>query len=253
MFAPWSDAPDTTSSLSKANKLLIRCAWRGNPAFDSLYGTTWAPGNCPCTGTRALCNRKSCNPRQDGRYITNGVIPGWGAGPGSKTGNVTKVVVTFGKNAQTAFDDEYRTGKNPIVPYKLETVGCTYGNASYYFKPRPVTYQNGVPVNPRPTCNYNEPKDRKEEVKGQFDDSTTPPTFIPVSDVSDIFKFTWCPNEDQFHVTVFRSGNYVFTHHTGLELLQAEIEQHETTVAAMQAEIDQLQADKTGTIKVVFV
>ena len=34
-------------SLSAANKLLIRCAWAGTPAFASSgYGSGWAPGSC---------------------------------------------------------------------------------------------------------------------------------------------------------------------------------------------------------------
>jgi len=34
-------------SLSAANKLLIRCAWAGTPAFASAgYGSSWAPGSC---------------------------------------------------------------------------------------------------------------------------------------------------------------------------------------------------------------
>jgi len=35
------------SSLSAANKLLIRCAWAGTEAFASAgYDSTWAPGGC---------------------------------------------------------------------------------------------------------------------------------------------------------------------------------------------------------------
>eukprot|EP00964_Phaeocystis_antarctica_P006362 scaffold3454_cov68-Phaeocystis_antarctica.AAC.4 len=33
-------------SLSDANKLLIRCAWAGNLAFDSEYDSSWGPGSC---------------------------------------------------------------------------------------------------------------------------------------------------------------------------------------------------------------
>eukprot|EP00964_Phaeocystis_antarctica_P107658 scaffold72338_cov51-Phaeocystis_antarctica.AAC.1 len=39
-------------SLSDANKLLIRCAWAGTPAFASAgYGSSWGPGTCPATFT----------------------------------------------------------------------------------------------------------------------------------------------------------------------------------------------------------
>ena len=35
-------------SLSAANKLLIRCAWAGTPAFARAgYDSSWAPGSCP--------------------------------------------------------------------------------------------------------------------------------------------------------------------------------------------------------------
>jgi len=36
-----------TTSLSNANKLLIRCAWAGTSAFASAgYGSSWGPGSC---------------------------------------------------------------------------------------------------------------------------------------------------------------------------------------------------------------
>ena len=35
-----------TSSLSDANKLIIRCAWAGNSAFESTYGAGWVSGAC---------------------------------------------------------------------------------------------------------------------------------------------------------------------------------------------------------------
>ena len=47
-----SHAPLSTwqgSSLSAANRLLIRCAWAGTPAFDNAlppYDEIWAPGSC---------------------------------------------------------------------------------------------------------------------------------------------------------------------------------------------------------------
>jgi len=37
---------EEANSLSDANKLLIRCAWAGNAAFDSEYDSTWGPGSC---------------------------------------------------------------------------------------------------------------------------------------------------------------------------------------------------------------
>ena len=36
-----------TSALSDANKLLIRCAWAGESAFDAEYGSSWVSGTCP--------------------------------------------------------------------------------------------------------------------------------------------------------------------------------------------------------------
>ena len=36
-----------TTSVSAANKLLIRCAWAGTSAFASAgYGSSWGPGSC---------------------------------------------------------------------------------------------------------------------------------------------------------------------------------------------------------------
>ena len=41
-----------TPSLSDTNKLLIRCAWAGTPAFASAgYDSRWGPGTCPATFT----------------------------------------------------------------------------------------------------------------------------------------------------------------------------------------------------------
>ena len=41
LLATRQDAP-----LSNANKLLIRCAWEGNPDYPAYYGSNWAPGHC---------------------------------------------------------------------------------------------------------------------------------------------------------------------------------------------------------------
>ena len=139
--------------MSDENKLFIRCAftslygWKGNPFFTSVYNRTWGPGTCtPCTGTRTSCIRNGrpvgfgfCNPDVHGFYLNDQGIPG---GPGSNPGEVTQVNVSFGPKSQEAFIDEYQTGENQNISYQLETVGCTYGNASYYFKPRPVDYYN---------------------------------------------------------------------------------------------------------------
>merc|ERR1719247_2352131 len=46
-YSGMSDTFDGTSALSDANKLLIRCAWAGESAFDSEYGSSWVSGTCP--------------------------------------------------------------------------------------------------------------------------------------------------------------------------------------------------------------
>ena len=47
MCSPF-DSAQGASSLSATNKLLIRCAWAGTPAFARFgYGSSWAPGSCP--------------------------------------------------------------------------------------------------------------------------------------------------------------------------------------------------------------
>ena len=39
----------SASSLADANKLIIRCAWAGNSAFESTYGAGWVSGACSPT------------------------------------------------------------------------------------------------------------------------------------------------------------------------------------------------------------
>ena len=46
-YSGMSGTFDGTSALSDANKLLIRCAWAGESAFDSEYGSSWVSGTCP--------------------------------------------------------------------------------------------------------------------------------------------------------------------------------------------------------------
>ena len=49
---PMSGMFNYATSLSAANKLLIRCAWAGTSAFASAgYGSSWGPGTCPATFT----------------------------------------------------------------------------------------------------------------------------------------------------------------------------------------------------------
>ena len=158
------------------------------------------------------------------------------------------------------------------VPYEFDTKGCLYqplptpGNPNG-FSPRPVTYE---------PCNYDRTKMCpkappicdggtliRSEVKGpdstnntgRFVDYSDYSTFEIVSNVtvSQIFKFTWCPAQDKFQVTVFKQGNrrtgcpYQFYQQTdNVVALQSE-------KARLQAEINRLKAEKTGTIKVVFV
>ena len=51
-MCPPFDSAGGASSLSDANKRLIRCAWAGTSAFASAgYGSSWGPGTCPATFT----------------------------------------------------------------------------------------------------------------------------------------------------------------------------------------------------------
>eukprot|EP00964_Phaeocystis_antarctica_P061927 scaffold37044_cov60-Phaeocystis_antarctica.AAC.3 len=45
------------TSLSNANKLLIRCAWAGSSAFAYWYGPSWGPGTCQSSDRRQLSDR----------------------------------------------------------------------------------------------------------------------------------------------------------------------------------------------------
>eukprot|EP00964_Phaeocystis_antarctica_P092874 scaffold59814_cov56-Phaeocystis_antarctica.AAC.2 len=49
IVCPPCDSRQGANSLSNANKLLIRCAWKGTSAFNSYarYGSSWPSGSCP--------------------------------------------------------------------------------------------------------------------------------------------------------------------------------------------------------------
>ena len=67
-----------TNSLSDANKLLIRCAWKSNLAF--AFGPTWGPGTCPATFTdKAELERavRAFDANPDVAITTYGPIAEW--------------------------------------------------------------------------------------------------------------------------------------------------------------------------------
>ena len=125
-------------------------------------------------------------------------------------------------------------------------------HASRSFTPRPVTYTaDGYPIKP-PSCDpqaggkvLRSEADGKEMINfGRFNDSYygvgKGSLFIPVQrpNVSNIFEFHWCPDQNEFQVTVFKKGGpYLFRPQS------PEVETLEAEKAFMQAEIDQLKAD----------
>jgi len=282
---------DGTSFLSDASKLLIRCAWKGNSAFDSVYGPTWGPGDCPPdTDTDLEGNPDVCQypehfecygyrdyyPNPRGLYRNQEKIP---AGGGRGTAEVNDVNVTFGPNA---FEYDGCNGCQD-VPYGFDVSGCMWPptrERPYQFKPRPVEYERCLydPPNTNncvkdpPTCYGGQ--QLRSEVKGaeskinwgkfvdyadysKFEIVPQPNSTVPQSGpISKIFEFTWCPAQDKFQVTVYKKGHvngpfrgcpYQFYNQTYI-VVALQLEK-----ALLQAEIDQLKAEKTGTIKVVFV
>ena len=217
------------------------------------------PDQEPCTGSRTDCGRHFCNP--DGKYEAYYKIQAR-PGQGSESGTVTKVEVIFNN---TSYNNENPYNKD-LLNYTLISTGCTYGNGTYEGS---VKYDKTTnkPINP-PNCTtktdkeFNsdgEPIKKQDLPVGRFNDTYygvgNGSLFVPVSSdfrakVSNIFEFHWCPDQNTFQVMVFKTGPYQFVHLKPEDICSA---QYETTVAEMQAKIDQLQADKTGTIKMVFV
>jgi len=263
-----------------------RCSNNEEVAFScdtSEVGETRPPFTCTlacndfsqpiqesCTGSRHAneCGRHFCNP--DGNYSAYYNIPGNPDQGTEEKGTVTKVEVIFDN---TQYNSENRYNYD-LVKYELISTGCTYDDGKYNGS---VKYDKttGLPIDP-PKCSTKldgevnsdgEPIKSQNSSFGRFNDTYygvgKGSLFIPVSSdyrppntPSNIFEFHWCPNENTFQVTVFKTGPYQFVHlkpEAVVAGMRAEIDQHETTIAEMQAEIDQLQADKTGTIKVVFV
>eukprot|EP00964_Phaeocystis_antarctica_P096613 scaffold62890_cov81-Phaeocystis_antarctica.AAC.2 len=69
------------SSLSDANKLLIRCAWAGTSAFASAgYGSSWGLGSCPATFTTKaslMTAVQAFNANPTAAIATYGPIANW--------------------------------------------------------------------------------------------------------------------------------------------------------------------------------
>jgi len=180
------------------------------------------------------------------------------------------VNVTFAKDA-------FNGDPTKSVPYEFDLTGCMFHPS---FVPRPVQYEQ-CPNDPtgtkycptiskQPSCDDRGTLIRSEVkgpestsntgkfVDGQNPDGSDYSKFEIVSrvPVSNIFEFTWCPAQDMFLVTVYKQGHldgpykgcpYIFRSQTSNVVgLQWE-------KGLMQAEIDQLKAEKTGTVKVVFV
>ena len=218
-----------------------------------------------CTGAR------TDHPNPLGHYRNQDTIP---AGQGNMQAVVTEVQVNF---TDTAFD-----GGDTDVTYLFDVFGCMWDSS---FVPRPVEYEqcysekigtkNCPKISKQPGCNG--PLQIRSEVKGEESKSNTgrfvdgknsdgsdyskfelnPKSGDPSKGaVSNIFEFTWCPVQDVFHATVYKQGHldgrykgcpYIFRNQThNVVWLQSE-------KALLQAEIDQLKAEKTGTVKVVFV
>ena len=215
---------------------------------------------CPfCTGRRVFTGGEHyVNPKGNYRYPRS--MPPIFAGMASpeRGGGASYVYdlnVTFRKDAY----DADPTGTMNVT-YYFELAGCTYDNITFgpgKEQPRPVQYNaTGFPIDP-PFCNDATGFRSGEEGKymknfGKFVDNYegkgTPFVPVPTSDstpVSKIFEFLWCPDQDRFHVTVFKQGDpvsgcpYQFRSQTSnVKALQSE-------KAFLQAENDRLRAEIT--------
>jgi surface protein len=79
---PPFDSRQDPNSLSAPNKLSIRCAWAGTPAFTSAGygGSSWAPGTCPATFTSKaslLTAVQAFNDNPTAATATYGLIADW--------------------------------------------------------------------------------------------------------------------------------------------------------------------------------
>ena len=179
---------------------------------------------CPsCTGRRvagySTGGEYYVNPHGDYRYPRSmpPIFAGMARGGGASY--VYDLNVTFRENAYVTDP----TGTTNVT-YYFELAGCTYDNITFgpgKEQPRPVQYNaTGFPIDP-PFCNDATGFRSGEEGKyvenfGKFVDDYegkgTPFVPVPTSDstpVSQIFEFLWCPDQDWFHVTVFKQGDPV--------------------------------------------
>lgn len=176
---------------------------------------------CPsCTGRRVNSGGEYYfNPHGDYRYPRSmpPIFAGMARGGGASY--VYDLNVTFRENAYLTDP----TGTTNVT-YYFELAGCTYDNITFgpgKEQPRPVQYNaTGFPIDP-PFCNDATGFRSGEEGKymenfGKFVDNDegkgTPFVPVPTSDstpVSKIFEFLWCPDQDRFHVTVFKQGDPV--------------------------------------------
>ena len=164
------------------------------------------------------------------------------------------------------------TGTNNVT-YFFDTVGCLYPPNPINpepFKPRPVLYDpDGKPVNERSVpCDKKGAQELFRSVEkgssvlgpsgrpvkgmavfGKFDDDSYGPDqgseFVPVQEVnvSNIFSFRWCPDQDQFQVTVWGGKG---PNGCAYPLLPPDYNTMKADNAVIQAEMTSLYAEKTS-------
>ena len=242
----------------------------GNPSHASGSGLTCVPSasgdiptpparcqpspGCPsCTGFRVFSGGEYYeNPHGNYRYPRSmpPIFAGMAAPErGGGASYVYDLNVTFRKDAYKSDP----TGTTNVT-YYFELIGCVYNFTSTPDHPvdRPVLYDptTGLPI-AAPFCEGGQKIRSGEEGKymenfGKFVDNDegkgTPFVPVPTSDstpVSKIFEFLWCPDQDQFQVTVFKQGQQIGPH----KGCPYQFRSQTFNVQALQAEKASLQAE----------
>eukprot|EP00964_Phaeocystis_antarctica_P006491 scaffold3508_cov47-Phaeocystis_antarctica.AAC.1 len=144
------------TSLSNANKLLIRCAWAGTSAFASAgYGSiwSWGPGTCPATFTSTAALKTAVqanNANPTAAIATYGPIADWDVSAITDMGGLFKYLKNFDADVSnwdtssvTTMYQMFWVRSTPVLPRicsRASTARWTPSPPSAGPHPRPAPY-----------------------------------------------------------------------------------------------------------------